>query len=108
MVRAVAFLHEKRVMHRSITPAKFLLVTRDPLEIVKLKLIDFMRAAYFEEEGKPLDDEILLRGDRLVHPEYIAPEVKKIGYTEKVDIWSLGVVTHVYSNSRLERFFIIF
>ncbi|KAL5704430.1 hypothetical protein ACHQM5_022864 [Ranunculus cassubicifolius] len=82
LMSAVKYCHEKGVVHRDIKPENVLFT-----ESKTLKLADFGEACrYFE--GKKLMAEVGT-------PAYTAPEVLSgRGYTDKVDIWSAGVVLY--------------
>lgn len=71
-------------MHRNLKPENILLESASNLNI---KLSDFGLATYFNEEGEV---------KRCGSPLYVAPEViKGPKYTEKVDIWSIGVIAYI-------------
>ncbi|KAK9270751.1 hypothetical protein L1049_026334 [Liquidambar formosana] len=77
----IKYCHEMGVVHRDIKPENILLTTSG-----KLKLADFglaMRVA----NGQSLSG---LAGSTA----YVAPEVLSGNYSEKVDIWSAGVLLH--------------
>ncbi|TRX98419.1 hypothetical protein FHL15_000493 [Xylaria flabelliformis] len=76
---AVAYLHAKKITHRDIKPSNIIVHRRSPL---CLKFTDFGVAADSEDlksfVGTPL---------------FVAPElVPNSHYTNKVDIWSLGIM----------------
>jgi hypothetical protein len=84
---AVNFLHCKGIAHRDIQLDNFLLADDKPLSEAKVKLIDFTTAKFFGADHAPLKTKICT-------PSYVAKEIltrKEVPYTEKVDIWSLGV-----------------
>ncbi|KKY26892.1 putative calcium calmodulin-dependent protein kinase type iv [Phaeomoniella chlamydospora] len=91
MLRALDYLHgNHQVTHRDIKPANILITSRDP---VCAKLSDFGLSKKGQLlktfAGSPLycAPEVLLKG--------MASTIKKnviVPYTQKVDIWSLGVV----------------
>ncbi|KAH6556008.1 hypothetical protein KP509_1Z211200 [Ceratopteris richardii] len=87
VVSAVAFCHQRRIMHRDIKLENILLPSKKS-GYENLKLVDFGASPDFSDRRWFRDFEGT--------PYYIAPEVVAgTGYNEKVDIWSLGVLLHV-------------
>lgn len=85
----VEYLHEKRVSHRDIKPENILLATGDEYTLVKVS--DFGLSKCLNSSNSILSTQV---GTRC----YQAPEVKDAPmkpYTNKVDIWSLGVLLYV-------------
>ncbi|GMT16197.1 hypothetical protein PFISCL1PPCAC_7494, partial [Pristionchus fissidentatus] len=87
IVSAIAYLHGKRIMHRSLAPTNILFAGPN-----RLKVADFAIATTMEMEG---DSEIA--GDREAScgiPLYMAPEQvgDSTAYSSKVDIFSLGLI----------------
>lgn len=81
MLSAVAYLHAKQVVHRDLKLENFL-YTDDKLQ--HLKMIDFGHATVW--------DCCTEMRDVLGTTSYIAPEMVKRCYTEKADMWSMGVI----------------
>ena len=78
---AVHFLHTHKLMHRDIKPENLLVTERGIL-----KLCDFGCCTHCDS-----NDRMTFCGTI----EYMAPEiVKREGYGEKADIWSLGVLLY--------------
>ncbi|CAK9040729.1 Calcium/calmodulin-dependent protein kinase type 1G (CaM kinase I gamma) (CaM kinase IG) (CaM-KI gamma) (CaMKI gamma) (CaMKIG) (CaMK-like CREB kinase III) (CLICK III) [Durusdinium trenchii] len=77
MLKAVNFLHENSVAHRDIKPGNLLLSKST------WKLADFNLACEFDPRGQ-MTEEVGTRG-------YAAPEVHEQCYTEKCDLYSIGV-----------------
>jgi calcium-dependent protein kinase len=88
LVDCVAFLHQNQICHRDIQLENFLLDKPvDELHKATLKLIDFTTAKDYGS-GQELVTKVCT-------PIYVAREIltRRIEpYTEKVDIWSLGVL----------------
>jgi len=85
IIEAVAYLHSHNIAHRDLKPEN-LLCTGPNNEIIKVA--DFGLS-------KEYDDKLALE-TMCGTPDYVAPEVLKgHGYTNAVDIWSIGVVTYV-------------
>lgn len=82
MLSAVSYLHKAGITHRDLKLENFLFTSMDPSS--ELRLIDFGLSKHFET------------GERLCDcvgtPYTVAPEVIGGDYTEKADIWSLGVI----------------
>ncbi|KAF7829976.1 serine/threonine-protein kinase PEPKR2 [Senna tora] len=77
----IKYCHDMGVVHRDIKPENILLTTSG-----KIKLADFGLAMRISN-GQNLTG---LAGS----PAYVAPEVLSGSYSEKVDIWSAGVLLH--------------
>lgn len=81
LMLVIKYCHEMGVVHRDIKPENILLTTSG-----KIKLADFGLAMR------------IANGQRLTglagSPAYVAPEVIVGDYSEKVDIWSAGVLLH--------------
>lgn len=88
LVLAVACLHDRKICHRDVQLENFLLMKEDAsLEEATPKLIDFTTAKDYS------GGQVLVT--KVCTPTYVAKEIlsrKMEPYTEKVDIWSLGVV----------------
>jgi calcium-dependent protein kinase len=101
MLLAVSYLHAHQVAHRDLKPENFVYESADSDH---LKMIDFGFASRYDT------------GSRLSQPcgslHYVAPEVLTKSYTEKADLWSMGVIAytllcgrspwHPYKDSRKE------
>ncbi|KAK8708305.1 hypothetical protein V6N13_059349 [Hibiscus sabdariffa] len=81
VMSVIKYCHEMGVVHRDIKPENILLTTSG-----KIKLADFGLAMRISN-GQTLSG---LAGS----PAYVAPEVLLGNYSEKVDVWSAGVLLH--------------
>jgi len=78
---AVYFLHKQKLIHRDIKPENMLITGEG-----KLKLCDFGCCTPCDSDGRRTFCGTI---------EYMAPEVvKRDGYKEKADVWSLGVLLY--------------
>lgn len=84
MLLAVAYLHAHQIAHRDLKLENFLYEDK---ETNHLRLIDFGFAKFWERSTK------MSQACGSVH--YVAPEVLTRAYTEKADMWSLGVIVYM-------------
>ena len=96
---AINYMHSKNITHRDLKPENILLESKD-VDNLNVKIADFGFSCFFDPE-KGLD---LVLGS----PLYMAPEIIQIGankqlkmrYNEKVDVWSIGVITYMLLTGR--------
>jgi calcium-dependent protein kinase len=96
---AINYMHGRNITHRDLKPENILLESKDVNKLT-VKLADFGFSCFFDPD-KGLD---LVLGS----PLYMAPEIIKISenkaakgtYNEKVDIWSIGVITYMLMTGR--------
>ncbi|XP_057976951.1 serine/threonine-protein kinase PEPKR2-like [Malania oleifera] len=81
LVSVIKYCHDMGVVHRDIKPENILLATSG-----QIKLADFGLAVRISN-GQSLAGVV-------GSPAYVAPEVLLGSYSEKVDIWSAGVLLH--------------
>ena len=83
---AINNLHSCGIVHRDIKPDNFLFKTKE--KDSPIRLTDFGLSKRFQQGGKMTT--------MVGTPLYVAPEVvDKRGYTEKCDIWSIGVMLYL-------------
>mmetsp|Transcript_13779 Transcript_13779/g.30706 ORF Transcript_13779/g.30706 Transcript_13779/m.30706 type:complete len:447 (+) Transcript_13779:1-1341(+) len=84
MLLAVAYLHGHQIAHRDLKLENFLYEAKDTNH---LKLIDFGFAKFWDRSAT------MSQACGSVH--YVAPEVLAHSYTEKADMWSIGVIVYM-------------
>ena len=84
VLSCVAYLHSINVIHRDIKAENLLLEEKD--DLFNIKLIDFGIATTSKPKG--------ITG-LIGTPSYLAPEVITGKYTEKCDLWSVGVLMYI-------------
>jgi len=96
VIGVVGYLHSRQVAHRDVKSENFLVLTKQPsIGAAHLKLSDFGTAKNFE--SYPLVTKVCT-------PAFVAPEVltkDAVEYTEKVDVWSCGVMLYQIISGRL-------
>mmetsp|Transcript_34635 Transcript_34635/g.52970 ORF Transcript_34635/g.52970 Transcript_34635/m.52970 type:complete len:268 (+) Transcript_34635:26-829(+) len=89
---AINYMHQKNITHRDLKPENILLESKDKKKL-EVKISDFGFSCFFE----PTDGLDLVLGS----PLYMAPEIiRGKVYNEKVDIWSIGVITYMLLSGR--------
>ncbi|KAH9251133.1 hypothetical protein BASA81_011032 [Batrachochytrium salamandrivorans] len=100
VLNALEYLHDNRVIHRDLKPENVLLKhpIADQAKIPHLLLTDFGMSRMFDHHNKTLRA-LTICGT----PNYVACEVvhSTIGYDEKVDLWSAGVLLYRVLNGCL-------
>lgn len=78
--------------YRDLKPENILLESEDP-DILDVKITDFGFACYYNPNSE--------LKEVLGSPLYMAPEIiNENPYDEKVDIWSVGVITYILLSGR--------
>jgi len=94
-LKGIAYIHHENIVHRDLKPENIVIEMQDNLPFVKI--IDFGFAKSFKN-GQTFKE-------KLGSPMFIAPEVlSDKPYTEKCDIWSIGVISY-YILCGFEPFF---
>lgn len=88
LLSAVNYCHENHIVHRDLKPEN-LLLDSVPIEGERLtiKLIDFGTSTLYSGDNK--------LKQKLGTAYYIAPEVLRMDYNEKCDVWSCGVILYI-------------
>jgi len=94
ILQTLRYLHSIGVMHRDIKPENILVYTEN--NEVKVKIIDFGLSTFFTR-GK-------IKKYKCGTLGYMAPEIFYGRYTEKVDVWSVGIITFAYLTGKLPFF----
>eukprot|EP00826_Nyctotherus_ovalis_P030297 TRINITY_DN2412_c0_g6_i1.p1 TRINITY_DN2412_c0_g6~~TRINITY_DN2412_c0_g6_i1.p1 ORF type:complete len:169 (+),score=54.08 TRINITY_DN2412_c0_g6_i1:613-1119(+) len=87
LISAITYCHAKGVVHRDLKPENILIDSITEDNKINIKVIDFGTAMFFTPESE-------IEGT-LGTPYYVAPEVLTGTYTEKCDVWSIGVILYV-------------
>ena len=85
LLSAVNYCHSMKIMHRDLKPDNILLEHKTSKGIYNVKLIDFGTAKFV----------VNVQNQITGSPHFIAPEVLNAKYTEKCDLWSIGVILYV-------------
>ena len=85
ILQALQYLHKRGVIHRNIRSGNILFTERGKINV---KIIDFDIA------GTKTLEATSVYGGGVHGPFYCAPEMFKAEYTDKIDIWSTGVVLY--------------
>jgi len=88
LFEAVLYCHQKKVAHRDIKPENLLMVEAD--DDTSIKLADF---GFAKRVSGDLGLSTLCGTAQYVAPEILDFQV--IGYDERCDMWSVGVVTYI-------------
>lgn len=79
LLHGLNYLHSRRITHRDLKPSNIMVISRSPM---KMKMTDFGLATHGSQELRTHCGSL----------PYLAPEVHQGTYTNKVDIWSVGVI----------------
>lgn len=85
ILQAIAYCHGRNVAHRDLKPENILI---DVNNRGSIKVIDFGTSHHYGKANTVMHQ---MYGT----PYYIAPEVLQGNYTEKCDMWSIGVMLYI-------------
>ena len=85
LISAVEYIHRNGICHRDIKPENMLINSQEN-EPITIKMIDFGSAVDIIPNMK--------FKEKIGTAYYIAPEVLKLQYDEKCDLWSCGVIMY--------------
>lgn len=89
ILSALAYMHAKEIVHRDVKLENVMYVQKgsDHLKLIDFGVSDFLKAGFLTGQCGTDD--------------YMAPEVWRGRYTDRCDIWSLGVLTFVLLSGRM-------
>ena len=82
LAKALHFIHNKNIIHRDIKPENIIFSNKN--DYSSLKLIDFGLATQKKTDNKSVGT-----------PYYMSPEMIKGNYSDKSDIWAIGVILYL-------------
>jgi calcium-dependent protein kinase len=85
ILSAIAYCHSHKIVHRDLKPENILYESKKTG--AGIKVIDFGTSNLYDPKT--------VMNERFGTPYYIAPEVLNGNYTEKCDMWSIGVILYV-------------
>lgn len=87
IVSAVAYAHKNGIVHRDLKPENILISSVEGERNFNVKVVDWGASTKYSniERLKELHGSLY----------YIAPEVLNKSYTEKCDIWSIGIIMYI-------------
>ena len=87
ILSAIAYCHSKSIVHRDLKPENILLEDKKDDGDFQIKVIDFGASMRFDPSKK--------MNQVFGTAYYIAPEILKLEYNEKCDVWSVGVILYI-------------
>jgi calcium-dependent protein kinase len=105
LAEAVAHCHHLGIVHRDLKMENIMFVSKDSDSI---RLIDFgLSKKFLSKDEILMNDQLLAQKDKCRMMEtacgtafYMAPEMLTMSYSEKADIWALGVITYMLITGR--------
>ena len=87
LLSAVYFCHSSKILHRDLKPENIIIESSKKNNFLNVKVIDFGTAKMFEKNKS--------EKRQIGSSYYMAPEVLNKNYTEKCDLWSVGVILYI-------------
>ena len=87
LLSAIHFCHSSNIIHRDLKPENILIDTIKEDNLYDIKVIDFGTAKMFDRN--------VTEKRRIGSSYYMAPEVLLKSYSEKCDMWSVGVILYI-------------
>ena len=98
ILSGLIYLHDKNIVHKNIKLKNIMIVEKEEDLFTKeeyfwIKIIDFHTAEIFQNNKK--------HKHSIDNSYYSSPEALQNNYTEKSDIWSVGVILHIALTGRV-------
>ncbi|CDF40084.1 Serine/threonine protein kinase [Chondrus crispus] len=91
LIDGILYLHDMGIVHRDLKPENVLCKSRKPP--LHVKIADFGLSSLSSVAGHRANQMVM--STVIGTPEFIAPEIaRREAYTEKVDIWALGMLCY--------------
>ena len=91
MVGSVRYMHSQQVAHRDLKLENFMMINGISWDIMLIDFgLSFRWKSSMREEVAEAE-----KGKVIGTPYYISPEILAHSYSEKCDIWSLGVILYM-------------
>jgi len=94
LLSLVAYCHSNNIINRDIRPENILIesveiriINEQEHPFFSIRVCDFKCARSFKKSKK--------LNKKIGNPYYIAPEILKRKYDEKVDVWSCGIIMYM-------------
>ena len=91
IISGLAYLHDKKIIHRNVKPKNIMILEKEEdinskEEYLWIKIIDFHTGEIFHNNQKK---------SSIDNSYYISPEALGNNYTEKSDMWSVGIILYL-------------
>ena len=91
ILSAINYCHQRKIIHRDLKPENIMIDNTSKNGYPYIKIIDFGTAKFIGEQYE---------NQLIGSPYYMAPEVFEKKYTDKCDIWSIGIVLYFIISKR--------